>query len=66
MDFTHAIGEQAPAAIAVVIVVTFVLLFLLTGSILVPIKALLINVVSLGASLGVLVLIFQDGRSSRS
>jgi RND superfamily putative drug exporter len=62
MDFTHAIGEQAPAAIAVVILATFVLLFLLTGSILVPIKALLINVVSLGASLGVLVLIFQDGR----
>jgi len=62
MDFTHAIGEQAPSAIAVVIVATFVLLFLLTGSILVPIKALLINVVSLGAALGVLVLIFQDGR----
>jgi RND superfamily putative drug exporter len=62
MDFTDAILEQAPAAIAVVIGATFVLLFLLTGSILVPIKALLINVVSLGASLGVLVLIFQDGR----
>jgi RND superfamily putative drug exporter len=62
MDFTHAIATQAPAAIAVVIVATFVLLFLLTGSILVPIKALLINVVSLGASLGVLVLVFQDGR----
>ena len=40
---------------------TFVLLFLLTGSILVPIKALLINVVSLGAALGVLVWVFQDG-----
>ncbi len=62
MDFTHAIGQQALAAVAVVVVATFVLLFLLTGSILVPIKALLINVVSLGASLGVLVLIFQDGR----
>ena len=40
---------------------TFVLLFLLTGSILVPIKALMINVVSLGAALGVLVWVFQDG-----
>ena len=48
-------------AIAVVVLATFVLLFLLTGSILVPIKALLINVVSLGASLGVLVWVFQDG-----
>lgn len=62
MDFTHAIGQRVFWAVAVVILATFVLLFLLTGSILVPIKALLINVVSLGASLGVLVLIFQDGR----
>ena len=62
MDFTHAIGQRVPYAIAIVMLATFVLLFLLTGSILVPVKALLINVVSLGASLGVLVLIFQDGR----
>jgi len=61
IDFTDALAAQAPAAIAVVILATFVLLFLLTGSILVPIKALVINVVSLGASLGVLVWVFQDG-----
>lgn len=61
VDFTHALATQAPAAIAVVILATFVLLFLLTGSILVPIKALLINIVSLAASLGVLVWVFQDG-----
>ncbi len=61
IDFTHALAAQAPAAIAVVILATFMLLFLLTGSILVPIKALLINIVSLGASLGVLVWVFQDG-----
>ena len=60
-DFTHALATQAPAAITVVVLATFVLLFLLTGSILVPIKALLINIVSLGASLGVLVWVFQDG-----
>jgi len=61
VDFTAALAAQAPAAIAVVVLATFVLLFLLTGSILVPIKALLINIVSLGASLGVLVWVFQDG-----
>ncbi|HEY4994144.1 MAG TPA: MMPL family transporter, partial [Nakamurella sp.] len=61
IDFTAALAAQAPAAIAVVVLATFVLLFLLTGSILVPVKALLINVVSLGASLGVLVWVFQDG-----
>jgi RND superfamily putative drug exporter len=61
VDFTDALAAQLPYAIAVVVLATFVLLFLLTGSILVPIKALLINVVSLGASLGVLVWVFQDG-----
>jgi RND superfamily putative drug exporter len=61
VDFTDALTRQAPSALAVVIVATFVLLFLLTGSILIPIKALLINIVSLGASLGVLVWVFQDG-----
>ncbi len=61
VDFTDALAQQLPYAIAVVVLATFVLLFLLTGSILVPIKALLINVVSLGASLGVLVWVFQDG-----
>jgi RND superfamily putative drug exporter len=61
VDFTDALARQAPSALAVIIVATFVLLFLLTGSILIPIKALLINVVSLGASLGVLVWVFQDG-----
>ena len=61
VDFTDALARQAPAALAVIILATFVLLFLLTGSILIPIKALVINVVSLGASLGVLVWVFQDG-----
>ena len=61
IDFTDALAARAPLAIAIVVLATFVLLFLLTGSILIPIKALLINVVSLGASLGVLVWVFQDG-----
>jgi RND superfamily putative drug exporter len=61
MDFTAALAARAPAALAVVILATFVLLFLLTGSILIPIKALVINVLSLGAALGVLVWVFQDG-----
>ena len=44
-----------------VVLATFVLLFLLTGSVLVPVKALVLVVVSLGASLGVLVWGFQQG-----
>jgi RND superfamily putative drug exporter len=61
IDYSHAIRHRAPLAGGLVVLATFVLLFLMTGSVLVPPKALLMNVVSLGASLGVLVLIFQDG-----
>ena len=61
VDFTHALATDAPLAAAVVVLATFVLLFLLTGSLLIPLKALLMNVISLGASIGVLVWVFQDG-----
>lgn len=62
VDFVQIIRERAPYAIGLIVAATFVLLFLMTGSVLVPLKALLMNVVSLGASLGVMVLVFQDGR----
>jgi RND superfamily putative drug exporter len=52
---------EAPWAIGVVVLATFALLFAMTGSLLVPLKALLLNVVSLGASLGVVVWVFQYG-----
>jgi RND superfamily putative drug exporter len=61
IDYSTAIRNRAPVAAGVVVLATFVLLFLMTGSVLVPLKALVMNVVSLGASLGVLVLIFQNG-----
>jgi RND superfamily putative drug exporter len=61
VDFTGDLKERAPIAIGAVVLATFVLLFLMTGSLLVPLKALVMNIVSLGASLGVLVWIFQDG-----
>jgi RND superfamily putative drug exporter len=60
-DFVDDIRAKAPLAIGVVVAVTFVLLFLLTGSLLVPAKALVLNVVSLKASFGVLVWAFQQG-----
>jgi len=61
VDYQADIRENAPIAVGVVVLATFVLLFLMTGSVLVPVKALLMNVVSLGACLGVLVWVFQDG-----
>ena len=60
-DFTDSMFERAIPAFAFVAIATLVLLFLMTGSVVIPIKALLINVVSLGASLGVLVWVFQQG-----
>jgi len=64
VDFIEAINDRAPLAILVVVLATFVLLFLMTGSLLVPLKALLMNVVSLGASFGILVWVFQYGNLS--
>ncbi len=61
LDFSAALVRRAPWAITLVVLVTFVLLFLMTGSVLVPLKALVMNVFSLGASLGVVTLVFQDG-----
>nr|WP_282943883.1 MMPL family transporter [Cellulomonas endometrii] len=64
IDFTDALVDRAPWALGIVAVATLALLFLMTGSVLVPIKALLTNLVSLCASLGVLVWVFQDGHLS--
>jgi RND superfamily putative drug exporter len=61
VDFKHEVYTRGPWAVGLVAVATFVLLFLMTGSVLVPIKALVMNLLSLGASLGMLKLIFQDG-----
>ncbi len=61
-DFIDHLAARAPFAVALVVLATFALLFLMTGSVLVPVKALLANALSLGACLGVVVVIFQDGR----
>ncbi len=61
VDFQHSIGQRAPWAFALVALATLVLLFLMTGSLVVPIKAIVMNTVSLGATFGALVWIFADG-----
>nr|WP_090274300.1 MMPL family transporter [Mycolicibacterium komanii]CRL67242.1 putative RND superfamily drug exporter [Mycolicibacterium komanii] len=61
IDSRAAIAARLPLAITLMAGATFVLLFLFTGSVVVPIKALLLNVLVLSAVLGVMVLIFQDG-----
>ena len=61
VDLRSTIAGRLPLAIAIVVVATFVLLFLMTGSVLVPVKAIVMNVLSLGATFGALVWVFQDG-----
>ncbi|WP_062293419.1 MMPL family transporter [Demequina phytophila] len=61
IDFLDAIIEGALLAGALVVVATLVLLFLMTGSLLVPVKTLLINSLSLAATLGVVTWIFGEG-----
>ncbi|WP_114422531.1 MMPL family transporter [Nocardioides houyundeii] len=61
VDFTDSVGDRAPWAALWIATATFALLFLLTGSVVIPLKALILNIVSLGASLGVLVWVFQEG-----
>ena len=60
-DSVHAITTRLPLVLGLIGVIMFVLLFLLTGSIVVPLKALALNVLSLTAAFGAMVWIFQDG-----
>ncbi|KWX22971.1 membrane protein [Mycolicibacterium wolinskyi] len=60
-DSSQAITSRLPLVLGVIAAITFVLLFLLTGSVVLPLKALVLNVLSLSAAFGALVWIFQDG-----
>ncbi|OBG16539.1 hypothetical protein A5765_07355 [Mycolicibacterium celeriflavum] len=60
-DSASAITSRLPLVLGVIAAITFVLLFLLTGSVVLPLKALVLNVLSLTAAFGALVWIFQEG-----
>jgi len=60
-DSVDAITSRLPLVLGLIAVVMFVLLFLLTGSIVMPLKALVLNILSLTAAFGAMVWIFQDG-----
>jgi RND superfamily putative drug exporter len=61
IDQKQSLIEHAPLVVAIVALTTLFLLFLLTGSVLLPLKTLLMNTLTLGATLGILVLAFQAG-----
>src|ERR1700721_1346075 len=60
-DSVDAVTDRLPIVLGVMAAITFVLLFLLTSSVVLPVKALRCNVLSLGAAFGAMVWIFQDG-----
>jgi uncharacterized membrane protein YdfJ with MMPL/SSD domain len=62
IDLQDSLTEHLPLVLALVAAVTFVVLFLMTGSVVLPIKQLIMNALGLSAVFGILVLIFQDGR----
>jgi uncharacterized membrane protein YdfJ with MMPL/SSD domain len=63
-DLLASLGALLPWMALIVVGTTFVLLFLAFGSVVLPVKAVVMNVLSLGASFGALVWIFQDGHLS--
>jgi RND superfamily putative drug exporter len=61
IDQKQSLLDHAPLVVGIIALTTLVLLFLLTGSVLLPVKTLLMNSLTLGATLGILVLAFQAG-----
>jgi uncharacterized membrane protein YdfJ with MMPL/SSD domain len=62
VDQQDTLGDYLPLALGLLALTTLVLLFLMTGSVVLPLKALIMNALTLSATFGLLVLVFQDGR----
>ncbi len=64
VDVKEALFGRLPLAMGIIAISTFIMLFLMFGSLLVPVKALVLNVLSLTATFGAMVWIVQDGHLS--
>jgi RND superfamily putative drug exporter len=62
VDQKESLVDHLPLALLIVFGATFVVLFLMTGSVVLPVKAAIMNLLTISAAFGILVLIFQDGR----
>jgi uncharacterized membrane protein YdfJ with MMPL/SSD domain len=62
VDLEDSVLEHLPIALAIIAVATIVVLFAMTGSVVLPLKAVLMNALTLSATFGMLVFVFQDGR----
>ncbi|WP_332112976.1 MMPL family transporter [Streptomyces sp. ActVer] len=63
-DFRAALLDRLPLAAGLVLGATYLILFLMTGSVLLPLKATVLNLLSLSVMFGCLVWVFQDGNLS--
>jgi uncharacterized membrane protein YdfJ with MMPL/SSD domain len=61
VDLKASLADHLPLVVGLIAATTLILLFLLTGSVLLPLKTLLMNTMTLGATLGIVVLAFQEG-----
>ena len=61
-DLRDSIANTIPLALAILVAVTVFVLWLMTGSVILPFKTLLMNLLTAAAATGILVFIFQDGR----
>ncbi len=65
LDYLHSLRVWVPWTIAAIVCVIFVLLFFMLGSVLIPLKAVITSLLSLSATYGILVWVFQDGNLSQ-
>ena len=62
VDLKASLRDHMPFALGLLAISTLLILFAMTGSVVLPIKALLMNLLTVSATMGLLVLVFQDGR----
>ncbi|MGI5150056.1 MMPL family transporter [Plantactinospora sp. CA-294935] len=63
-DFRSTLMQRVPLVVVLILTITFVLLFLMSGSLLIPVKATVLNLLSLSVMFGALVFVFQEGAFS--
>ena len=61
VDLENSLSAHLPLVLAIVVAATLIVMFLFTGSVLLPVKAVLMNFLTLAAMFGILVFVFQDG-----
>ncbi|MDG4796315.1 MMPL family transporter [Micromonospora sp. WMMD1082] len=63
-DYRDGVVDRLPLVVGLIVLVTFVVLFVMTGSVIAPLKATVLNVLSLSVMFGALVFVFQEGNLS--